>query len=78
MDARTAYAIEYEEMEERAENAYRRLVEGKTCGDCGCCERPESDGFKNPERIGFCTAHMVFKSLDEKVDWEECDCYAKR
>ena len=74
MEATTRYALEHEDMERRAERRYMEKVRGKTCGDCRCCENPESDGFRNPERIGFCTAHMVFVDLDEPVWGEDKEC----
>ena len=56
----------YDAMVAREEAAYRKLTEGKTCGDCANCKVPPA-----PSMHGWCVEKGEFVVYDElDVDCE--------
>jgi len=61
----------WEEYDARREEAYRALVKGKTCLDCGKCRVCERDAG-----IGYCTEDGEFRYADDIPEKEGMECFA--
>lgn len=68
---------DYDVWEAKQEEAYRRLIHGKTCRDCYYCNEPDNS-FENRERIGWCEEDCEFVCLDELVSDKGCETFYGR
>lgn len=53
------------------EAAYAARIEGKTCGDCGRCEKSPDENTD----WGFCLDVSEFVLLEESVEDIECEAF---
>lgn len=61
----------WDEYDARREEAYRALVHGKTCLDCGKCVRSE----RHPDE-GFCTEDGEFRTEEDSPERDGMECFA--